>query len=265
VASYSGDSNNLSVTTKCGEANESSVVNKAQPGITTKAVTPVTVGERIKDTATLSGLVEPDGFGKVTFKAYSKSDCTDATPLFESTNPSPAGIGANGEVESGEYTTTAPGTVYWVASYSGDSNNLSVTTKCGEANEISVVNQLPSTISTTQSWTPQDTATIDHSGGSVVFTLFKNDPTCSQAGDVVYGPTSAISVVGSGPFTASTSNSGVSTLNGGFSVSSVAEGDTYHWKAAYTSGDANHKNVTSSCQESTGLHSLTNGSSVTSQ
>jgi hypothetical protein len=47
-------------------------------------------------------------------------------------------------------------------------------------------------------------------------------------------------------------------------VSSVTAGDTYYWKAEYTSGDANHKNVTSSCQESTGFSSLSNGTAVTS-
>ena len=37
TASYSGDINNAPSQTACGDANESSVVNQAQPGLTTKA------------------------------------------------------------------------------------------------------------------------------------------------------------------------------------------------------------------------------------
>ena len=110
----------------------------------------------------------------------------------------------------------------------------------------------------------QDTATIDHSGGSVVFTLLKNVTNASTCtgGATVYGPTASINVVdtsgkGTGPFRASTSNTT-------FSVTSVTAGDTYHWKAEYTSGDASHKNVASNCQEATGFSSLSNGSPVTS-
>jgi uncharacterized repeat protein (TIGR01451 family)/LPXTG-motif cell wall-anchored protein len=42
---------------------------------------------------------------------------------------------------SGDYTPTAPGTYLWLASYSGDDNNLDTTALCGEPGETSVVNQ----------------------------------------------------------------------------------------------------------------------------
>src|SRR4029077_19663906 len=55
TATYSGDSNNLAASTSCGDAGESSVVNKMQPSISTTAIASVTVGNPISDTATLSG------------------------------------------------------------------------------------------------------------------------------------------------------------------------------------------------------------------
>src|SRR5258708_13819530 len=44
---------------------------------------------------------------------------------------------SNGNVSSTtDYTTTAPGTYYWVASYSGDGNNKAAATACGDNNEM---------------------------------------------------------------------------------------------------------------------------------
>jgi len=104
----------------------------------------------------------------------------------------------------------------------------------------------------------------------VVFTLYKNSA-CITAANVVYGPTGAKSVAGTGaggtaPYKASTTNWTGSSDSGTvapFSVTSVTGGDRYYWQAAYTSGDAQHKNVTS-CTEATTFTSLDNGSSVTS-
>src|SRR5207253_5267290 len=138
--------------------------------------------------------------------------------------PGEVTVNSDGSVPtSPEVTFQQSGTYYWQAAYGGDKNFNAATSEC--KSETLVVNKLNSTISTSQSWFPQDTATIDHSGGSVVFTLFKNDATCSVAEKVVYGPTGAISVVdasgvGSGPITAITSNAKCS-------VSSVTSGDVY--------------------------------------
>src|SRR5206468_1404005 len=93
--------------TACGDEKESSLVNPGKPSITTSATTPVTVGEKIHDTATISGLVEPTGKGTITFKLYSDKECK--TKVFSSAS---AGISANGKVSSGEYTTKATGTYY---------------------------------------------------------------------------------------------------------------------------------------------------------
>jgi hypothetical protein len=95
----------------------------------------------------------------------------------------------------------------------------------------------------------------------VIFTLYKNDSTACQTNAAIVYTSPAINVTGSGPYTASTSNTSSSTPT--YAVTAVTAGDTYKWKAAYTSGDAGHKNVTS-CVETTAFSSLSNGSPVTS-
>jgi uncharacterized protein YbcV (DUF1398 family) len=238
VASYSGDSNNQPVSSGCKDDNESSVVNKGQPSITTSAVTPVTVGAKIHDTATLSGLIAADGTGKVTFKAYADSKCA-TTPLFESTNPTSGGITTNGDVPSSEYTTTAAGTVYWVASYSGDSNNLPASTKCGDENESSVVEKAQPGISTTASPSVilgeslHDTAHLTgafNPTGTITFKLY-------AAGDT--SCTTALKTVGTE----------VNKGNGDYESPSVTVGvGSYQWVAEY-SGDANNITAVTSCND----------------
>ena len=67
-----------------------------------------------------------DGTGTITFKLYSDAACT--TQVFTYTTP---GMPADGSYPSSDYTTTAAGSYYWIASYSGDGNNNSTATGCG--------------------------------------------------------------------------------------------------------------------------------------
>jgi hypothetical protein len=227
-------------------------ISNCPSGLTTTATATATVGGPISDTAHLT--VGAGAGGTITFHLFNAAGCAAASEV--NTGLSPVSVDGPGDYPSGDYTTTAVGTYYWTAVYTGDQTNDGSSTACGDAGETSIVSLAPSTISTAQRWFPQDTATIDHSGGTVTFTLFKNDNTCADATKIVFGPTSAIAVSGSAPFTASTSNMT-------FSVSSVTSGDKYYWKAAY-SGDTTHKAVTSSCQESTTFSALSNGDPVTS-
>jgi hypothetical protein len=130
-ATYSGNADYNAASSPC----EPFKVKQAEPTVTTSATSPVNVGEKIKDTATLSGLVKPTGEGTVTFKLYADGKC-ETPPVFSSAS---GPITANGNVSSGEYPTTAVGTYYWVASFSGDVNNKATSTKCGESGERSVV------------------------------------------------------------------------------------------------------------------------------
>jgi hypothetical protein len=108
IAAYSGDVNNAPVTGACNDANELSVVNQATPTISTQAVTPITLGGAITDTATVSGRVLPQAGGTVTFTLFGPANptCTGA-PIFTSTVAMPT---ATDSVTSGSFTPTEPGT-----------------------------------------------------------------------------------------------------------------------------------------------------------
>src|SRR5207249_10571311 len=54
IASYGNDPNNAPATTKCLDANESSVIAPKQPGIVTTAGSATTFGNTVSDSATLS-------------------------------------------------------------------------------------------------------------------------------------------------------------------------------------------------------------------
>src|SRR5437867_2445531 len=201
--------------------------------LTTNATTPVTIGSPISDTATISGATSDAG-GTITFHLF--SDATCATEV--STGLSPVTVNGNGNYNSGNFTPTAVGTYYWTAVYSGDAKNLSASTSCGDANESSIVNKAPSSISTAQQLRPQDSATISATAGgtptgSVTFKLFPpGDTTCS--GSAVY--TETVTLAGGS----------ASTTNSTFSVSSAAVASTYRWLVTY-SGDAKHEGTTSAC------------------
>jgi hypothetical protein len=140
VASYSGDANNSAVAGVCNGANESVVVSKAAPTITTQASSGVVLGNGVSDTATIAGGAAPSG--TVTFKLYGASDPTCASaPVFTS---SAITVNGDGTYSSGSFTPSAVGTYHWVADYSGDANNTSATTHCGDANESVAVGQVSS-------------------------------------------------------------------------------------------------------------------------
>lgn len=275
IASYSGDPNNGASSGACGDATEQSYV-KATPGLTTTLHdTTLNVGGSTYDGSSFTGIASgwPLATGTVTYTVYTNNTCTTAatTGTGNQIDAQPAAVTVNADgtiPNSGSVTFQQTGDYYWRASYGGDDNYNTAASPCTSLdNEHLVVSQLNSTISTAQAWYPNDTATIDHSGGYVVFTLFKNDNTCADATKVVYGPTGHQSLSASSPFKASTTNwpgSADSASVTPFGVTAVTAADKYYWKAAYTSGDQQHKSVTSSCQEVTTFTSLDNGSSVTS-
>ncbi len=246
VAVYSGDANNASVTSPCGAPNETSTVTQAQPAIVTQASGPVSVGQPITDTATLSGgVATPPATGPtgtITFTLFGPNNpnCTGAA-IF--TNVVPVNNG-NGIYTSGPFTPTAAGNYNWVAVYSGDANNASATSPCGAPNETSAVDVVQPAI-VTQASAPvpvgqpiTDTATLSGGvatppaagpTGTIIFTLFgPNNPTCTGA--PIF--TDTVTVNGNGNYTSDPATPG-------------AAGD-YNWVAVY-SGDANNGSVTSPC------------------
>jgi hypothetical protein len=94
-------------------------------------------------------------------------------------------------------TSTTAGTYNWTAQVASSTTGVESTAEIGGsvAAEQSLVSKAPSTISTAQSWVPDDTVTPNH-GGSVSFTLLKdvgldtckNNTYTSSDPAVVYDP-----------------------------------------------------------------------------
>ncbi len=237
VAEYSGDANNTTAKSACG--NESVVIGKSTPTIATVASEGGPVGTQIHDTAQVSGGDNPTG--TVTFYLFSPSNATC------STNEDGAGaiwsgtfaLGADGSASSAgsPFTTTEIGTYNWIATYSGDANNKGASTACSD--EPVTIGMDPSSMTTTASsggptgTVIHDTATVTGSSdmtGTVTFTLFApSDATCS--GTPLF--TSAVALATNGTAT-----------SGNFSGTTV--GGTYNWMATY-SGDSHTAGSTSQC------------------
>jgi hypothetical protein len=133
VATYSGDSQNLTASTHCNDPKEQSTVSPATPSIVTHA-TSATSGGSIHDVATLTGGFNPTGM--ITWNVYAAGSCTTV-------------LHSVSDVVNGDGTYTSPdwspadGSYQWVATYSGDTNNTSVSTSCNDPNEQSTVQPAP--------------------------------------------------------------------------------------------------------------------------
>ena len=194
--------------------------------LTTTAQTPVTLGQPISDVAHLTGSTLGAG-GTITFHLYSDAGCKTEI----NTGLNPVSVNGDGNYSSGSYIPAAPGTYYWIASYSGDANNSASTGACGDAGETSVVDKAPTSTATqlhddaTEATIPvgssvalgtnvHDRATVSESvasvdpTGTVTFTFFSNG-TCSGNGTAkgtvalvngVAHPSSASGALGAGDY-----------------------------------------------------------------
>ena len=191
VASFSGDANNRPATGVCGEAGENSVVSPNQPGINTTA-TNGTAGGTISDTAQITGLVNPvtgANAGTVTFRLYSGPGGGGAVcdgslngNLVFTSGAQPVNFNNTPPSATVSTTINTAGPYHWVATFSGDANNLPVTGVCGEAGENSVVAPNQPGINTT--------ATNGTAGGTISDTAqitgLVNPVTGANAGTVTF-------------------------------------------------------------------------------
>jgi hypothetical protein len=229
TASYSGDANNNPASSPCNAANESVVVNQANPTIVTNASGNVTIGGSVTDTATLSGGSQPTG--TITFNLYGPNDatCAGAAVFTDS-----ATVSGNGNYTSDPFQPTAEGTYRWTASYSGDANNNSASSPCNAANESVDVTKNQPTLGTAPNVLPNDEATltglVNPSGGTIKFELFLNAD-CTGAAAYTSG---LIPVNANGTFESTNETVLVTT-------------DTVvSWVVTY-SGDASNAGATSGC------------------
>ncbi len=248
VASYSGDANNDSATGACGDEGETSTVNPATPSISTAATNAQLPAGTIHDVATVSGLTA-NATGTVTFQLWNNANCSGGT-VFSDTKPLGTVTAGVAIVTSANYTPTAAGSYYWIASYSGDANNVTVAGHCGDAGETSTVTKtaprittLADASATLPAGTLSDTASLSgltsNATGTVIFRLYGPDatpgaPTCDVGSLAFSSPLIPIVNNGNGTATAESPDF-TPTLAG-----------TYFWIASY-SGDANNADVSGAC------------------
>jgi uncharacterized repeat protein (TIGR01451 family) len=127
-AVYSGDSLNNGA--EDNGANESVTSIPTTPSIaTTQDPASGSAGDTYKDTAILADTYQLDGSGSITWTLYPNSDCsgeplgTDTVKNVDSDGPfeTPTGVKV-----------AAAGTYYWVAHFSGDTNNGPATSGCAD-------------------------------------------------------------------------------------------------------------------------------------
>jgi len=240
IATYNGDANNNSVSGTCTDANESVVVNKIQPAITTSLVSgalsgttiAINLGDSAHDTSSLSNATADAG-GTVHYQVFTNANCT-GTAIDAGTKAVTDGVPA----DSDPVTFNASGNYYWQADYSGDAKNLSASSNCSL--EVVSVGLNKPTISTTASASVlvggqiHDTATLAGGfdpQGTITFRLFgANDSSCANG--AIF--TDIVDVNGNGNY-----DSGAFTAN-------VA--GTYRWVATY-SGDDNNAAVAGACND----------------
>jgi hypothetical protein len=231
--------------------------------LATTAGADVLLGSPITDTATLTGTANQPGTpainpatagaaagGTITFTLYGPNNCT--TLAFTSGAVAVNGDGTYGPVS---FTPTAIGTYHWQATYSGNSPNTlgtSHNTDCSDANEDVVVNPVPSSMTSAQSFIPNDSATVSapqggNLAGSVKFEAFESND-CS--GTAIY--TQTVSISGASPQTVSTTNTTVSTTAANVS-----------WRLTYTSTNSGERSIPATCLEKSAL-TIDNGGSVSS-
>ena len=147
VANYSGDDNNAATANVCNGTNENVTVTKKSPTISTLATDGGVPGDKISDTAALTGAFLPTT-GTVTFNLYGPGDetCTGTVTATSTVN-----ISGTGTATSADFTTILAGTYHWIASYSGDTNNDGVTGKCTDEHETTVISKFNPEITTSLS------------------------------------------------------------------------------------------------------------------
>ncbi|HEY0641881.1 MAG TPA: hypothetical protein VGD39_00570 [Nocardioides sp.] len=268
-ATFSGDATNGIPGSSDSSETECFTVNPVTPTLATTAGDDVTLGGSVSDSATLGGtatqpanpVINLTGTGgaaaggTITFKLYGPGSCT----TLAYTSPTVAVSG------NGTYNTPTPlfvpqsaGTYHWVAVYSGSSPNTNGTdhnTTCNDTDEDVVVSTVASSMSTAQTWVPNDSARITAPAGGtlagkVFFTLYASGD-CT--GTVVYSTPNGVTVSGASPQTVNTAN-----------TTAVSATGQYSWKVSYDSTNPAQRDIGDSCHETSSV-TITNGGTISSQ
>jgi hypothetical protein len=250
-------------------ATECFTVNPKAPTLATTAGADVTLGTAVTDSAALTGLATdpatpvinltntagPAAGGTIIFKLFGPGGTCTGEPLYTS---SAVTISATGTASTPapQYVPLAAGTYHWVAVYSGSTNNSGSThnAACTDSNEDVDVTTVPSSLTSAQRWTPNDSVTITvpaNTGnivGNVDFRLFAS---ADCTGSAIY------TLLDQGVTTASPT---ATTAN----TTAVTTGGPYSWQVNYDStGNNAHRDIPNTCHETSGL-TITNGGTISS-
>ena len=131
---------------------------------------------------------------------------------------------------------SSPGTYRWRASYvpgAGDVNNLAYAADCNAANESFVVQQFQPTLSTQQTLTVKDKATISVAGGGNLSGTATFELHTSAACNDANPPTQNIPVSGASPQNPETT-----------AITYTTSAAALYWKVSYAStGNTSHANI----------------------
>lgn len=271
-ATFSGDAANGIPSSSDSRASECFTVNPVTPTLATTAGPDVNLGSAVTDQATLSGAATQPASpvinltgtggaaagGTITFKLYGPSTSGCGTLVYTSSAVTVSGNGTY-NTPNPQHVPLAAGTYHWVAEYSGNLPNNNATTHnttCTDTDEDVVVSTVASSMTTAQTWVPNDSATITAPAGSgalagtVSFTLYS---TGNCSGPALYGPVTR-SVAGS-----ATTGVTVSTSN----TTAVSASGSFSWKVSYDSTNPAQRDIGDSCHETSSL-TIANGGTVSS-
>jgi hypothetical protein len=259
-AAFSGDSANGIPGSSDSSANECFTVNPVTPTLATTAGPGVTLGNTVSDSATISGLATQPADpvinltgapgaaagGTITFKLYGPADTGCGALVYTSAAVTVSGNNTYNSPNP-QFQPASAGKYHWVAVYSGNLPNNSATTHnglCNDGGEDVVVSTVPSSMTTAQTWVPNDSATISATAGGnlagkAYFTLY---PSSDCTGTAVYSTPTGVTVSGSSPRTVSTSNS----------TAVSATGD-YSWSVSYDSTNPAQDDIAATCHETSSL------------
>lgn len=271
-AVYSGDTANGIPSSSDSRANECFTVTPVTPGLSTSAGPDVFLGNRVSDSATLTGtatqpanpIINLTGTGgaaaggTITFRLYGPS--SDACGPLAYTSPTVA-VSGNGtyNTPAPQFQPTAPGDYHWVATYSGSSPNTNTVTHnadCKDTAEDVTVKTVASSMTTAQRWVPSDSATVTapaggNLAGSVEFKLYSNS-TCT--GTAIYSTTRTVS--GASPVT-------VSTADAANQPAAQSTSGNFSWSVSYDSTNTAQDDISAKCHETSSL-TINNGGTVSS-
>jgi hypothetical protein len=240
VASYSGDRNNSTVATSCGDLGKDVIVARpprAQPGLSSTASPSVQAGRLVHDTAHLSGGDDPTGV--ISFRVYGPDNPGCRLPLAAFSVVSVSH--GNGDYRSRAFRPRTPGVYRWVVRYSGDrGNHHAGPTACSDGSERVVVSR-PRTVLRTNASTGGPIGDAIHdsailAGGSrptgrITFRLYgPDDASCARAPAFV----TRQRVFGNGLYRSPRFT--------------PQDAGTYRWTAAY-SGNLSNAGAATSCDD----------------